>query len=108
MKTRKIVLNTLGSLGELHPYVAFALELRERGHRPIIAANNSHRSVAEAEGIEFHAVRPDVGDFGNESELMKKVMDLKSGPAKSVSKCYSIPALWSRREMARQQKKEWL
>jgi rhamnosyltransferase subunit B len=80
MKTRKIVLNTFGSLGDLHPYVALALELRERGYRPIIAANNSHRPVAEAEGIEFRAVRPDVGDFGNESELMKKVMDLKSGP----------------------------
>ncbi len=80
VRTRKIVLNTFGPLGDLHPYIALALELRERGYRPIIAANNSHRPVVEAEGIEFHAVRPEVGDFGIESELMKKVMDLKSGP----------------------------
>jgi hypothetical protein len=60
--------------------VALALELRNRGHHPIIAANNSHRPIVEAEGIDFHAVRPDIGDFGDESELMKKVMDLKSGP----------------------------
>lgn len=77
---KKIVLNTFGSLGDLHPYVALALELRNRGHHPVIAANNSHRPIVEAEGIDFHAVRPDIGDFGDESELMKKVMDLKSGP----------------------------
>jgi len=80
LKQRKVVLVTFGSLGDLHPYVALALELRQRGHHPVLAANNSHRSVVEAEGIEFHAIRPDVGDFGDESELMRKVMDLKSGP----------------------------
>ena len=79
MKQRKVVLVTFGSLGDLHPYIALALELRQRGHYPVVAANNSHRPVVEAEGIEFQAIRPDVGDFGDESELMKKVMDLKSG-----------------------------
>ena len=77
--SKHVVLATFGSLGDLHPYIALALELRKRGHQPVIAANNSHRSIVEAEGIPFHAVRPDVADFGDETALMKKVMDLRSG-----------------------------
>ncbi len=77
---KRFVLVTFGSLGDLHPYMALALELYARGHEAIIAANAAHRHRVEAEGIAFHAVRPDVGDFGNETALMHKVMDLKTGP----------------------------
>jgi rhamnosyltransferase subunit B len=77
---KRIILATFGSLGDVHPYIALALELRRRGHRPVIATSEIHRQIAEAEGIEFHAVRPDITDFGSEVELMEKVMNLKSGP----------------------------
>jgi UDP:flavonoid glycosyltransferase YjiC (YdhE family) len=77
---KRFVLNTFGSLGDLHPYIALALELRKRGHAPVIAANAAHRGPVEAEDIPFRPVRPDVGDFGDESALMRKVMDLKTGP----------------------------
>jgi len=33
----KIVLSTLGSLGDLHPMIALGLELRRRGHDIIIS-----------------------------------------------------------------------
>ena len=33
-ESRRVVLLTFGSLGDLHPYIALALELRARGHRP--------------------------------------------------------------------------
>ena len=48
---KRFVLNTFGSLGDLHPYLALALELRKRGHLPAIAANATHRSSVEAEGL---------------------------------------------------------
>jgi UDP:flavonoid glycosyltransferase YjiC (YdhE family) len=38
---RRIVLTTFGSLGDLHPYIAVALGLKERGHEAIIATSGS-------------------------------------------------------------------
>jgi len=59
-KIRKhIVLTTYGSFGDLHPYMAIAIELQARGHRAVIATTENHRHKLEAEGIEFHPVRFD-------------------------------------------------
>ncbi|HKE57016.1 MAG TPA: glycosyltransferase, partial [Pyrinomonadaceae bacterium] len=57
---KRIVLATHGTLGDVHPYLAIALELQARGHRPIIATSEYHRRTIEAKGIEFHALRPDI------------------------------------------------
>jgi len=57
---KRIVLATYGTLGDVHPYLAIALELQARGHRPIIATSEYHRRTIEAKGIEFHALRPDI------------------------------------------------
>ena len=77
---RRFVLTTFGSFGDLHPYIALALELRARGHQVVLATHEIYRPIIEAEGIDFHTVRPDVLDFGEEAEFMKRVMDLRTGP----------------------------
>ncbi len=61
----RIVLSTYGSLGDLHPYMAIALELQQRGHHPVIATHELYHSKVEAEGLEFYSIRPDLfnGDF---------------------------------------------
>lgn len=76
---KHIVLTTFGSFGDLHPYMAVALELKGRGHRPVIATSNYYREKVEAAGIEFHAVRPDLPPLAEAPELVAKVMDVKTG-----------------------------
>lgn len=76
---RRIVLTTFGSLGDLHPYVAVALELRRRGHEPLIATSVRYRAKVEALGLAFRAVRPDVEDAQLDAELMRRVMDPRTG-----------------------------
>lgn len=76
---KHIVLTTYGSLGDLHPYMAVALELKARGHRPVIATGNYYREKIEAAGIEFHAVRPDLPELVDVPELVAKIMDVKTG-----------------------------
>jgi len=44
----RIVFTTWGSLGDLHPYMAVALELRARGHRPVMATMEVYRETIEA------------------------------------------------------------
>ena len=76
---KHIVLTTYGSLGDLHPYMAIALELKARGHRAVIATTDYYREKIEAAGIEFHAVRPDLPPLADVPELVAKIMDVKTG-----------------------------
>ncbi len=60
--------------------MAIAMELRRRGHDPIIATSAFYRDKIEAEGIAFAAVRPDIPDFDAHRDVMQKVFDLRNGP----------------------------
>ncbi len=75
----RIVLNTFGSFGDLHPFLAIALELKRRGHQPLIAAPIVYHNKVSDEGIDFAAVRPDVGELQDQPERLRKLWDRKHG-----------------------------
>ncbi len=75
----RIVLTTFGSLGDLHPYLAVALELKRRGHHAVIATHDIYRARAEAMGLEFADVRPRYEQFGDVLEVMRQAMDARRG-----------------------------
>lgn len=79
---KRIVLTTFGSLGDLHPYIALALELKARGHEAVIASSSIYRARTEALGIAFHDVRPHVPDIDDPRTLglIEKMMDVRNGP----------------------------
>jgi rhamnosyltransferase subunit B len=80
---KRIVISTFGSFGDVHPYVAIALELKARGHRPLIATSEVYREKMDTAGIDFHPVRPDVPSYEDTTELQKlveRLMDQKQGP----------------------------
>lgn len=77
---RKIILHPFGSLGDIHPYIAIALGLKSRGHRPAIATHASLRPKIEAEGLEFHPVRPDPLGIGDAAEMVRRAMESRRGP----------------------------
>lgn len=56
---QKILLSTLGSLGNLHPFLALGRALQAAGHAPVIATGGVWRKTIEAAGLAFHEVRPD-------------------------------------------------
>src|SRR6185369_12176718 len=58
-KRKRVVLTTIGSLGDLHPYIALALEMRKRYIEPIIATSNTYRERVESLNIEFRQIRPE-------------------------------------------------
>ncbi len=60
---RRAVLVTVGSLGDLHPFLAIALRLREAGLHPVVASHAEYREKVENAGIEFLAVRPSLDDL---------------------------------------------
>ena len=69
----RIVFATIGSLGDLHPVIAFALGLRERGHRVEIATTAIYRDKITALGLTFHALRPDL--LGAGEHIISSIMD---------------------------------
>lgn len=82
MDSKRIVLSTFGSFGDLHPYMAIALELKARGHHPVIATTEGYREKMSAQGIGFHAVRPDLPSYDQPDEmatLLEGLMDPREG-----------------------------
>jgi rhamnosyltransferase subunit B len=75
----RIVLNTFGSFGDLHPYLAVAIGLRQRGHDAIVATSEVYRSKVEGEGVGFHPVRPDVGELSGNDEFIRKLWHPRLG-----------------------------
>lgn len=59
--------------------MSLALELQSRGHQAIIATSELYRQKIEGEGIGFHATRPDLPSLRETGELVRKVMDAKTG-----------------------------
>jgi UDP:flavonoid glycosyltransferase YjiC (YdhE family) len=81
MEAKRIVLNTFGSYGDIHPYLALGMELRARGHSVVIATMEIYREKVCNAGLEFAAVRPNIPQpKDQEPGLIDKIMDPKDGP----------------------------
>jgi UDP:flavonoid glycosyltransferase YjiC (YdhE family) len=75
---RRIVVTTLGSLGDLHPYVAIALGMQERGHDVIVATGECYGPKIKALGLGFAAVRPNC-DWVADAAVMRRIMQPQRG-----------------------------
>lgn len=84
---KRIVLSTFGSFGDIHPYIAIALELKARGHSPVIATSEVYREKMDALGIELHRVRPDLPAYDDPDELSRlsvELMEPRGGTEKVI------------------------
>ena len=80
----KIVLSTAGTAGDLNPFVAIALELKARGHKPFIATQREFQATVEDEGIGFYPLRPSMADVRDElgldpSEIIERTTRVSTG-----------------------------
>ena len=86
----RIVLSNIGTFGDINPLIALALELKRRGHMPVMALPAVYEPKILPLGLEFHPVRPDI-DPGN-SLLVEMVYDVKKGTETGLRK-FLFPAL---------------
>lgn len=75
---KRILFATIGSLGDLHPCLALALELQRRGHQVTIASTEYYRLKVQNLGLNFHPIRPDWDP--TDREMIRQCEDLKRGP----------------------------
>jgi MGT family glycosyltransferase len=73
----RIVLSNIGTYGDTNPLIALALELKRRGHTPVMAVPEVYRQKIVPLGLEFHPIRPDIDPTNN--VLVEMVYDIKHG-----------------------------
>ena len=87
-------MTTIGSLGDLHPYIALALEMKRRYIEPVIATTENYREKVESLGIDFHPIRPELPqpETSEYREMMDGVVDPNTG-AEYLFKRLLVPAV---------------
>ena len=93
----RIVLATFGSLGDLHPYLAVALELQRRGHQPVVATHGLYRERVQSMGLEFAPVRPHYDEWSDPAAMIREAMDARKG-SEVVLKKMVLPFLRESRD----------
>jgi UDP:flavonoid glycosyltransferase YjiC (YdhE family) len=73
----RIVLSNIGTFGDINPLIAIALELKRRGHAPVMALPNVYRPKIAPLGLEFRELRPDIDPTN--TKLVEMIYDVKKG-----------------------------
>jgi rhamnosyltransferase subunit B len=79
----RIVLTTIGSLGDLHPFIALGLGLRDRGYEIVFATTKNYQTIIESLGFEFHSLRPDHLAV-DDQKMIALMMDLNKGTERVI------------------------
>ena len=93
-RRNRVVMATMGSLGDLHPYIALALEMRKRYIEPVIATSETYRQRIESLNIEFYPIRPAMPEPETSEyfKMVEGVVDPNRG-AEYLFKRILVPAL---------------
>ena len=86
----RIVFSTYGTFGDVNPLIALSLELKRRGHTPVLAIPEMFRAKVEPLGIGFAPVRPEQDP--NDTRLIAMIYDIKHGTETGLRK-FLFPAL---------------
>ena len=68
----RVLLTSIGSFGDLNPYIGLGLALKRRGHHPVLAVANAYRPHVEAAGLECRPVGPH-GD-PTDRDVVRRIM----------------------------------
>jgi rhamnosyltransferase subunit B len=86
----RIVLSNIGTFGDINPLIAIALEMKRRGHVPVMAVPAIFKPKIVPLGLEFHAVRPDIDP--NNTLMAEMIYDVKKGTERGLRE-FLFPAL---------------
>ncbi len=86
----RIVLSNIGTFGDINPLVALALELKRRGHTPVMTLPAVYAPKILPLGLEFHPLRPDIDPTN--TLLVEMVYDVNKGTETGLRK-FLFPVL---------------
>ena len=86
----RVVLSNIGTFGDINPLIAIALELRRRGHVPVMAVPSLYENKIRPLGIEFHAVRPEIDP--KDTLQVEMIYDVRKGTERGLRE-FLFPSL---------------
>jgi UDP:flavonoid glycosyltransferase YjiC (YdhE family) len=86
----RIVLSNIGTFGDINPLIAIALELKRRGHQPVMAVPALYERKIVPLGLEFHAIRPNLDP--ENTLLAEMIYDVRKGTERGLRE-FLFPAL---------------
>jgi rhamnosyltransferase subunit B len=78
----RIVLSNIGTFGDINPLIALALELKRRGHTPVLALPAVYKSKIVPLGLEYHPLRPDIDPTN--TILVEMIYDVNKGTERGL------------------------
>ena len=78
----RIVLSNIGTFGDINPLIAIALELKRRGHVPVMAVPAVFGPKILPLGLEFHPVRPDIDP--QNTLMAEMIYDVRKGTERGL------------------------
>lgn len=78
----RIVLSNIGTFGDINPLIALALELKRRGHTPVMALPAVYQPKIVPLGLEFHPLRPDIDPTN--TILVEMIYDVNKGTERGL------------------------
>ncbi len=90
--SKRIVLATFGSPGDLYPFLAVGAELQARGHDIIVATSALYRSQVAAASLGIAPVRPDRSPNQQDPDFLDRVIRERATPA-AVFRAMFLPSL---------------
>jgi rhamnosyltransferase subunit B len=87
----RILFATLGSLGDLHPYIAVGRELLARGQHVRLATSIDYRARVETAGLEFAPLAPSIAELGEPEQIARKFFDRWRGPPRLINAMVTGP-----------------
>ena len=78
----RIILSNIGTFGDINPLIAIALELKRRGHTPVMAIPAVYGPKIIPLGLEFHPIRPDIDPTN--TILAEMVYDVRKGTERGL------------------------
>ncbi len=87
----RILLATLGSLGDLHPYIAVGKALVARGQQVRLATSIEYRARVEVAGLEFAPLPPSLAELGEPRQIAPYFFDRWRGPRRLFDAMVNAP-----------------
>ena len=78
----RIVLSNIGTFGDINPLIAIALELKRRGHHPVMAVPAIYEPKITPLGLEFRPVRPNLDPHN--TLLAEMIYDVRKGTERGL------------------------
>jgi UDP:flavonoid glycosyltransferase YjiC (YdhE family) len=81
-KPLRIVLTNIGTMGDINPLIALAIELKRRGHTPVMAIQSLYAPYLAPLGIQHHPIRPFM--TATDSRLAEMIYDIRKGTERGL------------------------